>query len=178
MSFWQSKTGEPITGNEGDSFVSYFASIPDNTQADAVIKAFEPREYNESKNYQVIWSICSGDFSGCLVKQTINPFDQDAAKSQRALNMMMRFYKLTDYKPTHNNAPSKEDLLPMIGKKFSIKIGNGIIQGKDKTWVREIHAADKLEVKTGHTNVTTGFPDSALSRNSRVADDVSVDIPF
>ncbi len=113
-----------------------------------------------------------------MIKQTINPFSSDEKKADRSKNMFARLYNLANLKPSHANAPEEKDLASFLGLKCSIKAGNGIIEGKQKTWVREIHELEKLEVKTGHTPIVTGFPESALSRNPRVSDVLTDDIPF
>lgn len=178
MSFWQLTDGSAPSGSDSASFASNYGHVPDGTQANAVITNFLPTDFGGEKMYQVTWRLLDGDFANTMLKQSINPFSQDQKKSDRAKNMLVRLYNLTDLKPSHSNAPTEEDLKAFIGKKCSVKAGNSIIEGKEKTWIREVHAMDKLEVKTGHTPVTTGFPDSALSRNSRVVDDLTNDIPF
>lgn len=178
MSFWQLTDGSAPSGSDRASFASNFGHVPEGTQANAVITNFVPSVFEGENRYQATWRLLDGDFANVMVKQTINPFSPDENKANRSKNMLVRLYNLCDLKPIHANAPTEQDLAAFIGKKCSIKVGNGIIKGKEATWVREVHAMDKLEVKTGHTPVTTGFPDSALSRSSRVVDDVSGDIPF
>ena len=178
MNFWTLTDGSSPSGSDSASFASNFGHVPEGTQANAVITNFVPSDFGGEKLYQVTWRLLDGDFANTMIKQSINPFSADEKKANRSKNMFMRLYNLAELKPTHANAPTEQDLLPFIGKKCSIKAGNGIIEGKEKTWIREIHAVDKLEVKTGHTVVATGFPDSALSRNPRVVDDLVSDIPF
>ncbi len=178
MSFWQLSSGERPTGSDSASFASSYGHVPDGTQGNAIITNFIESDFNEERIYQVTWKFIEGEFANVMLKQTISPFSADVKKADRSKNMFVRLYQLADLMPSHANAPSDADLLPFIGLKCSIKAGNSIIEGKEKTWVREVHVADKLEVKTGHTPVTTGFPESALSRNSRVADTLVDDIPF
>lgn len=178
MSFWNLSDGSKPSGSDSASFASNFGHVPDGTQANAIITNFVPSDFGGEKLYQVTWKLIDGDFANTMVKQSINPFSPDEKKANRSKNMFMRLYNLAELKPTHSNAPTENDLIPFLGLKCSVKAGNSIIEGKEKTWIREVHAMDKLEVKTGHTPVTTGFPDSALSRNPRVNDDLISDIPF
>ncbi len=178
MSFWKLTDGSSPSGSDSASFASNFGHVPEGTQANAVITNFVPSDFGGEKLYQVTWRLLDGDFANTMIKQSINPFSADEKKANRSKNMFMRLYNLAELKPTHANAPTEQDLLPFIGKKCSVKAGNSIIEGKEKTWIREIHAADKLEVKTGHTVVATGFPDSALSRNPRQEIGLTDDVPF
>lgn len=188
MGFWDSRTGAPITGDESSSFAGNFRHLPDNTVATAIIKSFLPTEYQGDKSYQIIWQLIDGDFKGSQAKQRLEVYHADDAKAQRSLNMFMRICKLCDYKLEHSMAPQPEDLAPMKGKILCIKIGNGFIQGEERTWVREVHAEGALETSTGSTPIVTGTPDkktqtpeSALQRNSagkKTSEDELNDIPF
>lgn len=181
MSFWELSDKSKPTGSESAAFASNFMQIPDNTTANAKIKSFEPKEFDGQKSYQVVWELSNGDFKGALVRQSITPFADDVKKADRAKEMFVRLYNLCDLKPKHSNAPTKEDLAVFQGKSCSVKIGNGIIQGVERTWIREIHALDHLEVETGHTAVSIGVPstiESAFSRNQKNTDDLSDDVPF
>ena len=100
---------------------------------------------------------------GAEDKQRITPFDADDNRAQRALNMMMRIMILCDHPTEFDNPPEDNDLAPMKGKILSIKIGNGIIQGEERTWVREVWKEGQLETMTGETKVTTSKPASAPS---------------
>ena len=82
----------------------------------------------------------------------------------------------------------------MKGQIFCIKAGNGIIEGEDRTWVREVHLEGTLPTETGKKiHVATHAPthkddeqipgkvDSALSRNAartKAAEPLEDDIPF
>jgi hypothetical protein len=180
-SFWQLSTGEKPLGDEASSFAANFAPVPDGTLCDAVISSFDERTYNDELQYSVVWQIVNGEFGGVMVRQTIAPFAYDAKKADRAKNMMKRLYDLCSVVPKHNNPPTTEELAVFIGKKCFIKIGNGIIEDREKTWVREIHAAGKSEPKTGHTEVAKGYPsavESAFSRNGAADVNLESDIPF
>lgn len=196
MAFFQSRTGRPVNGSEENSFATNFRSVPDNTQAPAVIKKFSVQEYQGDTYYQVIWQLIDGDHKGAEVKQTIKPFEQDDNKAERALNMMFRIFTIGGLRTDFQDMPINEDLAPLKGQIMAIKIGNGIIQGEERTWVREVWKEGDLETVTGETKVasstatpaqprnqqTPGQVDSALSRNSQrqaaapsLADE---DVPF
>lgn len=180
MSFWSLSTGSTPTGSEAASFASNFLQIPDNTTANAKIKSFEPKEFDGQKSFQIVWVLLDGDYRNAMVKQSITPYAPETVKSDRAKEMFVRLYNLCDLKPKHANEPTKEDLKAFEGKTCSIKIGNGIIQGVERTWVREVHPANHLPVETGHTPVTVGMPiESAFSRNNKAPDlSLDGDIPF
>lgn len=181
MSFWDLSTGSKPTGSEAASFASNFLQIPDNTTANAKIKSFEPKEFDGQKSFQIVWTLTDGEYKGAMVKQSITPYAPDQQKADRAKEMFVRLYNLCGLKPSHANEPTKQDLEVFAGKTCSIKIGNGIIQDVERTWVREVHEANKLPVETGHTPVTVGSPvESAFSRNPRQAkvDDLDGDVPF
>lgn len=194
MSFWQTRTGNKIDGSDANSFSSNFKSLPDNTVATAMVKSVLLNEYNGEKYYQLIWKLIDGEFESAEVKQRITPYDVDDNKAQRSLNMLMRLFKLSEVKLTHSEEPQDEDLAPMKNKIMCIKIGNGIIQGEERTWVREVHKKGELETCTGNTIVNTARPesqskvaqqddlfnDSALSRNKSnpEVDNIDDDIPF
>ena len=139
MSFWESKTGAPLTGSAEDAFTSSFTIIPDGTTASAMIKAFEIKQFGEEAFYQITWKIVSDQFKNQEVRQKLNTFDVKPEKAQRALNMMMLIYKLFDHKPTHNNAPTNDDLKPLTGKVAVIKIQEWALNGKEGNFVSEVH---------------------------------------
>ncbi len=178
--FWSLSTGEKPSGSEAASFVSNFMHVPDNTQANAKIKSFAPKEFDGQKSFQVIWELVDGEFCGALIKQSLTPYAAEPQNADRAKEMFVRLYNLCDLKPKHANEPSKEDLLVFNGKRASIKIGNGLIRGVERTWVREVHSAGHLPVETGHTHVVIGTPiESALTRNARGSvSETMDDLPF
>lgn len=189
MSFFKSRTGAPINGSEENSFTTNFRSLPDNTQAVAVIKSFTLKEYMGDKNYQVIWKLVDGDFKGAEVKQSIRPFEDDDNKAQRALNMMYRLLRLADHPIDFRDAPTDSDLATMKGKIFSIKTGFGIIQGEERTWVREVWRQGDIETCTGDTKPASVIPtsqnnavhneQSALERHNKLISNTDdSDIPF
>lgn len=181
MSWYNLSSGQAPTGSEAASFASNFLQIPDNTTANAKIKSFEPKEFDGQRSFQIVWTLTDGDYRGAMVKQSITPYAADAVKADRAKEMFVRLYNLCELKPKHANEPTKEDLTAFNGKVCSIKIGNGVIQGVERTWVRECHAANHLPVETGHTAVTLGLPiESAFSRNPKNTqpENLSDDVPF
>ena len=180
MSFFELSTGAKPTGSEAASFASNFMHVPDGTQANAKVKSFEPKEFDGQKSFQVVWELVDGEFRGALVKQSITPYAPEPAKSDRAKEMFVRLYNLCELKPKHANEPTKDDLTAFIGKKAALKMGNGLIQGVERTWVREVHASGQLEVETGVTHVSIGSPvESALTRHPRgEAPNLNDDIPF
>lgn len=184
MSFWQSRTGREITGDEQSSFVGNFRAIPDNTVVTAIIKNFSMQTSQIGEMYhQIVWTLVDGDFAGAEVKQSLNTQQQNDAKAQRALNMFMRVLKLCNVTLAHNDTPNDGDLAPCKGKILCIKIGNTVIEGRDITYVKEVHKEGALATITGETKpqkVVTSTPelpggDSALTSYSRAKEG---DVPF
>jgi hypothetical protein len=192
--FWTSPTGHEITGSEKDSHLQDFSVIPDGTQALAAIKscmvveAAATQYKPEDKYIEVVYKIVSDEFKNREVTQKIKVFNGKPEQIHRNLNLLKRLMMLCNYKPTHNNEPTNQDLAAMNGKVLGIKIaewsmpkadGTGVLDGN---WVSEVHPAKDFKCETGvkmevtHTNSPL---DSAFSRNPKgVGDDLESDIPF
>lgn len=152
MSFWTSRTGLEIDGSDKNAFNDSFATIPDGTMAPAMIKTFELQESEQwGPRYSIRWRIMEGDFKGREINQSIYAFADKPEKVDKALNMLMRVYKLCDHKPTHKDAPTTQDLSPMQGKMCGIKIAMliGKEDGKERNYVSEVHSLAGFEAKTG-----------------------------
>jgi len=195
MSFWTSGTGNEIKGDAASAFTPDFTVIPDGTMAMAVIDKFSLVEKkdqfgDEKKYYEIVWKIISQDYKGRIVSQKIKPFDGRPEAIDRNLNMLKLVMTLCQFKPTHANAPSSDDLRPMIGKSAGIKIrewsmpkqdGSGMMEGN---FVSEIYPAQGFECEIGTKLEMVHTPpssvDSAFSRNPRgqTLVDLTDDIPF
>lgn len=180
MSFWQSELGA-LSGKAEDAFTRIFSIIPNNTTAIAKIESFKCQD----GLYQINWTITDGEFKGQHVFQKIRANDQDANKRHKALNMMMYLYGLYKLKPTHNEAPTEEDLKVFVGKFGGIKIQEwsmprndapGMIEGN---FVSEVHPAANFKCETGIKNEVVHNPmESAFSRNTGIQNPVVDDLPF
>ena len=121
--------------------------------------------------------------------QKIKCFDGSPDAIDRNLNMLKLVMDLCKFKPTHAEAPTQQDLMPMIGSILGVKIrewsmpkkdGSGMMEGN---FVAEVfspvgfedEAGVKAEVKHVQSNV-----DSAFSRNKPVEDELfsGDDVPF
>ncbi len=183
MSFWHSRTGVKIDGSDENCFANYFPQIPDNTVASAVIKHFTMQTFESEDYYQVIWELIDGDYAGSQVRQRISPFDADDNKAQRSLNMLMRLFVLCKIKPSHDGAPSNDELSAFKGIILCIKTGAGVYNSKPFTNVREVHEQGKLATKTGVVTTIIDKPTSsvetAFSRNEAKTSDLrNSDVPF
>jgi len=189
VSFWTSGTGEMPTGLPKDAFVSDFSIIPEGTSASAMIKSFtiveKENKYSGTtdKFYNVVYRLLDGNFKSREVTQKIKCFDGKPEQIQRALNMLKLVMQLCDFKPSHNNAPGDIELITMVNKVVSIKIGEwsmpkadgGIIEGN---FVREVHASGAIPTKTGVKAEVVHRPtDSALQRNATLPE-LNDDLPF
>lgn len=194
MGFWTSPTGQAITGDADKAFIQSFQTIPEGTTAVATIKVFEVVEKpatdyaEQSKFIQITYKLLEGDFKGREVQQKIKVFDGKPEQIERSLNMLMRVMKLCDYKPSHNNEPTTQELSTMCGKILGIMIGEWSMPKKDGTgvmdgnFVREVHSSEGFASETGekaevvqHTNSSV---ETAFSRNNKPVDDLDEDLPF
>ncbi len=197
-SFWDSRTGAQITGSDKDSFLPDFTVIPNGTTAKAQIKKFELIEKTntytgkEEAFYEIIWKIIDGEFKNREVSQKIKPFVEKPESIDRALNMMKRVFDLCNYKPSHGNAPTNQDLLMLNNKICGIKIlewfgkepkadGSGFPNGNFVSQVHAINEQFKVEtgIKLQPPEVSSSAPQSALNRHPQGhAIDVDSDLPF
>lgn len=181
--FWELSDKSLPTGTLEASRVGSFKLIPDGTTAIALIKDFIFDE--QVPVYRLTWQITDGEFKNRLVFQKIKCFDQKESIRDRELNMLKRIYDLTNHKPTHKDAPTTLDLMPMKGKVLGIKIGEWSMIKEDGTLaegnnVQEVHRVDAtFKVETGVRTESHNVP-SAGARNSRVPEvpDDGSDIPF
>lgn len=187
--FWNSGSGTKITGEAKDAFIADFTTIPEGTCAEAMIKSFtlvEKENKFSNKNdrfYEIKYKLLSGDYKGREVAQKIKCFDGKPEQIDRALNMLMLVMKLCDFKPLTNEAPQDLELLPMLNKILSIKIGewsmpkadgSGMMDGN---FIREVHASGGLVTETGIKAEVVHRPtDSALQRNKMP--ELDSDLPF
>lgn len=187
MSFYKSKSGMKMDGSEESAHAKQIKIVPHDTHATASIKKYELVSNDNGKYYQLTWKLLDTTFKGCEVRQNIKAFDADAKKADRAINMMIRLFKLCEYKPDHDLQPENQDLLPMVGKVLGIVINEVFIAdaGRSVNYIAEVHSSSGFETKDGehiaHESTPTSQPvasgsvDSAFSRNQTVTDD---DIPW
>ncbi len=192
--FWSSGSGKEITGKPEDSFLKDFSIIPDGTIANSKIIKFNLVEKVNSytgvndKYYEVFFKLADGDFKNREVGMKIKVFDDKPETRDRNLNMFKLVMDLCSFKPTHNDAPTDADLLPMINKMVSVKIVQWDTTTKDGKLlegnrVSEVYKSGSVATETGQMAIVTHKPssgvDSALSRNSGAGLDVPDDsIPF
>lgn len=189
MNFWQLSTGVAPSGTAEASHAGSFGVIPEGTQAPAQIKEMvlmEPTNSYHYKFYEVIFKLSSGEFKGREVRMKIKCFDDKTSIADRGKNLLKRFYDLCNHLPSHDGAPTTQDLYPMIGKVLGIKISEFVVNKPDGSisngnYVSEIHKADKdFETLTGvKLDVPVSAIDTAFSRNEkRALPNDSSDIPF
>jgi len=136
MGFWSSELGE-ITGNEHDSHLQDFSVIPDGTTALAEIKTCsvvesDATQYKEADKYiEVTYKIISDDFKKREVTQKIKCFNGKKEAIHRNLNMLKRLMTICNFRPTHNNEPTNQDLALMTTKIIGIKIAEWSMPKKE-----------------------------------------------
>lgn len=177
MSFWTLSTNEKPKGDAESSHVANFSTIPDGTQAPAQIKSFTlvaPTQSYPKQCYEIQFKIVGGDYKNRESKMKIKCFDDKVTVSDRGINLLKRVYDLCNYQPSHDAAPTNQDLIPMMGKVMGIKIAE-FVTTNNKTgepingnYVSEIHKADAaFETITGtKLEVVTSHVDTAFSRNA------------
>ncbi len=179
--FWVSDLGT-LTGTADDAFAKTFRQIPDNTMALAKIEAITNEEFKGNKHLKIDWLITDGEFKGQHVFQKLHVFDADSKKRHRSLNMLMLLYKMFELSPKSKDAPTNQDLAVFNGRVAGIKIQETEPndEGKTYNWVSEIWPAKDFKCETGHTVVTVGRPDSALSRHAHMKAGIESDsdLPF
>jgi len=193
MSFWNSPTGQPITGSEKDAFIQDFTTIPEGTMAIGVIKSCTVEEKAETqysdatKFINVIYKLADGDFKNREVTQKIKVYDGKPEAIHRNLNMLKLLMTLCGYDPSHDGEPTNEDLANLHGKVLGLKIGEWSMPRADGSigegnFVRELHPSAGFVCETGiKTEVvhTRSAVETAFSRNPRGVDPVLDDgIPF
>ncbi|MES2133162.1 MAG: hypothetical protein V4506_12525 [Bacteroidota bacterium] len=188
--FWQSSTGNSLTGKAEDAFASQFKIIPDGTQASACIKSVEfvPATNYGSEQMQIKWKLVTGDYKGFEVRQKINIFDLKPEKADRAKNMLVLICKLLNFELDFTKDPHDINFGLLNGKILGLKIQEFCVPKEDGgffegNWVSEVHPASELEVLTGtkmqtpiHTSSASPL-ESALNRNA-TAGVTTDDIPF
>jgi hypothetical protein len=191
MSFYKSKSGMKMDGSEEVSHAKQIKIIPNDTHATASIKKYELVTNDNGKYYQLTWKLLDTSFKGLEVRQNIKAFDADLKKADRAVNMMIRLFKLADYKPGHDLQPENKDLAPMIGKILGIVINEIFIPDANRTinFISEVHSVTGFETKDGEhvayeatpsssTNSNNSSVDSAFSRNNTPPMPTDDDIPW
>lgn len=191
-SFWLSGTGTAPTGKPEDAFIGDFTVIPEGSVATASIKSFTLVEKDNKhtgtvdKFYQIIWKLLDGDYKSREVTQKIKCFDGKPEQIQRNLNMLKLVMQLCEFKPTTADAPKDLELLPMLNKIASIKIGEwsmpkqdgGMMEGN---FVRECWRSGEIATETGVKAVAVHTPtkgvESALTRNATMPE-LNDDLPF
>ena len=185
--FWVSELGE-LSGTAEAAFIKSFSLIPDGTMALAKIKEFKNDSFGSDKFYKIEWVLMDGDFKGQHVFQKIKTYDEKPKIKHQALNMMMLIYKMFDVKPRDANPPTDHDLRAFYDKIAGIKIQETKPndEGKQYNYVSEIHPQDGFKSVTGSRKIVSpvvshipGNPlDTAFSRNPKVTDFDSDDLPF
>ena len=187
MSFWQSMSGTPIDGSAEHSHTGSFKVIPDGTTAPGIITQAKMVSFDDgNKVYQITYKLVDGEFKSSIVRQKINCFDHDPKKRDRAVNMLMRLYKLCNISPTHGDAPTDMDLMHLQNKVIGLKIQEWQQDGKEGNWISEIHAvggdfvveSGKKQEKVSYTATPANSLDSAFSRNEPSKEVDLSDIPF
>lgn len=176
MSFYQTSTGGKLTGSEEASHVNSNTIIPDGTKTFAMISKAEEINGEYGHYYQVIWKLMDGEYKGCEVRQKMDCYSKNEKRADRAKNMLVRLFNLTQCRPVHSNPPKTEDLMIMNGKILGIKINEWQIEDKNGNFVSEVHLADdKFEKQEGKKMDYVVKPVQRKLNDVNLVDD---DLPF
>jgi len=188
MSFYSLSDGSSPTGSEEDSNASVILTVFDNTFAKAKITACEIKIWGDNKYVEVRWQLIDTKFKGIFVTQKIKVFEQSGKARDRAINMLVRLYKIANLKLSHSDAPGNSDLAMLKGRVMGIKIQQWFYQGKEGNWVSEVHSAEEFTSKEGVLKnapaenpliASNSMPIEAYQKMSNQADSmVDDDIPF
>lgn len=187
--FWESPLGQQITGLEQDAFVPDFTTIPEGTMALGIIKSCatvikKANEFRDEERYiEVIYKLVDGEYKNREVSQKIKVFSENAETVHRNLNMLKLLMTLCNFKPSHNNEPTPQDLGQLIGKLIGLKIGEWSMKSSNGSmmegnFIREIHPTTEFKSVSG-VKVQKDPPESALNRHqNRMPPMIDDDIPF
>lgn len=155
MSFFALSTGEFATGLAQDAFVPDMSIIPNNTRALAHIEEVDTKTFNGQTHYQVTWKLASKPFKNRIVRQKVDVFNQEPAKSDRAKQMLMLIFKTCGVQLSDMSmAPKKHELYQLKDKLCGILVREWEITKDDGTksngnWVAEVHPAAGFEEEIG-----------------------------
>lgn len=201
MSFWKDETGKLVTGQAKEAFIGDFGNIPDGTIAEAFIKHFKYVETQSDRGLdrvmEIKWKLLNGEFKNREVAQKLKVFDGKPEAVKRNKNMFLLILKLFDFKLTHADLPSDDELMALNNKVAVIKIGEWewiTPEGKplEGNNIKEVHPAGSMQPETGvhrpsatsTSTPTQGREKSAFDRererqaqaSSDLGDDL--DVPF
>lgn len=150
MSFYTLSDGSKPTGNAEDSNTSASMVIANNTMAKAKITKFENVELPSGMRFlEVKWQLQDTSFKGLHVSQKVKIFDENPNARDRAINMLVRLFKLANITPSHDGAPTDQDLAAFKGRIMGIKIQQWFFKGKEGNWVSELHDANGFKSQDG-----------------------------
>lgn len=183
MSFWKSGTGATVTGSPDEAYIQSFATIPEGTKAVAVLHKAELDDGEYGKAYSLQWKFLEGDFKGRIVFQRIKAFSGKPEQIQRALNMLKLVLDLCNFKPTHANAPTNEDVAQLVGNTAGIVVGEWSMldeqtgKMREGNFVREVHPATGFVAATG-SRVESAFSRQRTNTEAKAPQLTDEDIPW
>jgi len=183
--FFTLSDGSKPTGSEEDANLSASFTIANNTMAKAKILSFVIKTFGESQYLEVKWLLTDTSYKGLNVSQKIKVFDVPGKARDRAINMLVRLYKIAGINPSHSSIPTDKDLLVFKGKIMGIKVQQWFYEGKEGNWVSAVYPADDFKSEDG---VMLSAPKAELKGSSYDAKDADVifsnkpdfddDVPF
>lgn len=186
MSFFTPRSDMKIDGSEKNANIGTFTIIPDGTTAPALIKSVELEEFDDGTHiYKATLSLQDGDYKGQNVFMNMKCFDKNPKKRDRAVNQLLRLYKLCHKKPEHSLAPKNEELMILRDNIIGIEVGQWDMDGKQGNFIRGTYPYDAdFETKTGeYIEPKTAAPEPRHEEQTTVADyarkkTLDEDLPF
>lgn len=150
MSFYTLSDGSKPTGSAEDSNTVSSLTIPNNTMAKAKITKFENVELPSGVRFlEIKWQLNDTKYKGIHVSQKVKIFEEHPAARDRAINMLVRLFKLANLQPSSDGPPSDQELAAFKGRLMGIRIQQWFYKGKEGNWVSEVHPADTFTSKEG-----------------------------
>lgn len=150
MSFYTLSDGTKPSGSAEDANIMVARTIPNDTKAVAKVTSAKLKDFDGSKFYEVEWELTSTNYKGVTVKQKIKCFDEDEKKVDRAKQMLVRLFKVLNFKPIHSEAPTDQDLFELKGRSAGIKVQQWFYNGKEGNWVSSLYESDGFESEEGY----------------------------
>lgn len=151
MNFYTLSDGGKPTGSEEDSHMTGSLIIPHNSKVLATVESFKNFTFPNTGDHilDLKWKIAAGKYKGIVVQQKFKVFDKKESVRDRALNMFVRLSKIANIAPTHDGAPTDQDLAQFKGRKVGIMVQQWFYQGKEGNFISELHPADGFQEEIG-----------------------------
>lgn len=183
MSFYKTSTGKVATGALADAMTPTFGLIPNNTVALASLESIQFDKYQDNPEFiNIKWLIKEGKYAGFMVRHKLDVNSTSTEKRDRALNMLVRLFKICEVTPQNPEAaPTQVDFDKCKSKELGIRIlqwqsvDQYTGEVKDGNWVSMIYPLSEYEYQEGKF---LEAPKSAVMNMQKSTDVELEDVPF